>query len=111
MIRHIIILMILAKLLGKNIPMTIPTATKNAANPITRRICFSPDFALGLYICYFVKKMSVPLLRVIVRFCFVQNINNILFCKFFLLWSFDAVDRIRNHIQNLCNRILILDIY
>lgn len=32
------ILITLAKLLGKNIPMTIPTATKNAANPITRLI-------------------------------------------------------------------------
>ena len=109
--RHMIILMILAKLLGKNIPTTIPTATKNAANPITRLILFSPYFALALFICDSVKKMSVPLVIFFVRFCFVQNIDNIIFRKLFLFWTFDAVDCIRYHIQNLCNRILILDIH
>ena len=111
MIRHIIILMILAKLLGKNIPMTIPTATKNAANPITLLILFLPYFALDLFICGSVKKMSVPLFICFIFFCFIQNIDNIIFCKLFLFWTFDAVDRIRNHIQNLCNSILILDIH
>ena len=85
---------------GSSIMINIPSAIQNSANPNTLFILSLPKNLLSHYM------HPTAVLCLIIR---VKNIHDVFFCHLLVLFR-KTVHYIRYHIQDLCDRILILDI-